>query len=141
MKLRSMSATVEEMKNVVVEVDENGEVVLEHFKNAIVLKSYKSVVAIYANEKLFLFPRYRYSVTTIKHLKAFIEDYIPYMEFKSINDITKALREHRYDMHLATGYDYNLEMVPEWQDEAGRPHYGFVFANTNIKTEFKAYRY
>lgn len=73
-KLRSMSATVETVENITLEL-ESGEFV--DLKNATVLTSYASRVAVYCKMQVFLLPRFDYSVTTWKHLHAFVEDYCP----------------------------------------------------------------
>lgn len=72
MKLRNMSATVSTDETIILKL-RNGEVVT--LENATVLTSYASRVAIYSKMQVFLLPRYDYSVTTWKHLHAFIDDY------------------------------------------------------------------
>lgn len=74
MKLRSMSATVER-HSIDVVVKETGEIV--SIPDAFILKSYRSIVAVYPfnDNKLYLLPRYDYSNTTWKHLHAFVQDY------------------------------------------------------------------
>lgn len=74
MKLRSMSATVETVKNITLELD-NGETV--ELENATVLTSYASRVAVYCKMQVFLLPRFDYSVTTWKHVHAFVQDCCP----------------------------------------------------------------
>lgn len=76
MKLRNMSATVSEEPSITIQL-ENGDIV--ELENATVLTSYASRVAVY------LLPRYDYSVTTWKHVHAFIEDYCP-----AVNDYSAA---------------------------------------------------
>lgn len=71
-QLRRMSATVEELNSITVEL-ENGERV--ELENAIILKSYNSMVAVYCEMRVYLLPRYDYSVTTWRHVHAFIQDY------------------------------------------------------------------
>lgn len=44
-------------------------------KNALVLHSYSSRVAVYCKMRVYLLPLYDYSVTTWKHVHAFIQDY------------------------------------------------------------------
>lgn len=72
MKLRSMSAEVEHVSNITLELT-NGETV--ELENAYVLWSYASRVAVYCKMRVYLLPRYDYSVTTWKHVHAFIQDY------------------------------------------------------------------
>lgn len=74
MKLRNMSANVERVNNVTVKVSNTGELVtLDH---AYVLTSYYSRVAVYDGKAtVYLLPRYDYSVTTWKHVHAFVQDY------------------------------------------------------------------
>lgn len=72
MKLRNMSAYVTEEKNITI-VLASGEVL--NLENALVLHSYSSRVAVYCKMRVYLLPRYDYSVTTWKHVHAFIQDY------------------------------------------------------------------
>lgn len=72
MKLRSMSAEVEHVSKFTLELA-NGETV--ELENAYVLWSYASRVAVYCKMRVYLLPRYDYSVTTWKHVHAFIQDY------------------------------------------------------------------
>lgn len=51
----------------------SGEVL--NLENALVLHSYSSRVAVYCKMRVYLLPRYNYSVTTWKHVHAFIQDY------------------------------------------------------------------
>lgn len=76
MKLRNMSATVSTDETITLLL-RNGETV--KLENATVLTSYASRVAVYCKMQVFLLPRYCYSVTTWKHLHAFIEDYCPFV--------------------------------------------------------------
>ena len=71
MKLRNMNAYVTE-ENITIE-PESGEVL--DLENALVLHSYSSRVAVYCKMRVYLLPRYDYSVTTWKHVHAFIQDY------------------------------------------------------------------
>lgn len=71
MKLRNMSAYVTEEKNITIELA-SGEVL--NLENALVLHSYSSRVAVYCKMRVYLLPRYDYSVTTWKHVHAFIQD-------------------------------------------------------------------
>ena len=72
MQLRKMSASVDTYKTITLKL-KNGEVIT--LENAIVLTSYASRVAVYSKMQVFLLPRYDFSVTTWKHLHAFIDDY------------------------------------------------------------------
>jgi hypothetical protein len=87
MKLRSMCAQVHEYKEITLELD-NGEYV--HLYDCLVLESYSSIVAVYCKMQLFLLPRYDYSVTTWKHLHAFIQDYCSFVRDLSAKDMRKA---------------------------------------------------
>lgn len=71
MKLRNMNAYVTE-ENITIEL-ESGEVL--DLENALVLHSYSSRVAVYCKMRVYLLPCYDYSVTTWKHVHAFIQDY------------------------------------------------------------------
>lgn len=82
MKLRNMIACVTEEPAITIELA-NGEVL--NLENALVLHSYSSRVAVYCKMRVYLLPRYDYSVTTWKHVHAFIEDYCPY-----VNDYSAA---------------------------------------------------
>lgn len=87
MKLRSMSATVEHVDNIAIETA-NGEIV--ELEDAYVLTSYSSRVAVYCKMRVYLLPRYDYSVTTWKHVHAFIQDYCSF-----VNDYdAKTMRYH-----------------------------------------------
>ena len=72
MKLRNMSAHVTEQRNIIVQL-ESGEI--RNLENALVLHSYSSRVAVYCDGRVYLLPRYDYSVTTWKHVHAFVQDY------------------------------------------------------------------
>ena len=76
MKLRNMSATVDFVDSITLKL-ENGEDI--HLENAYVLTSYASRVAVYCKMRVYLLPRYDYSVTTWKHLHAFIDDYCSFV--------------------------------------------------------------
>ena len=76
MKLRNMSAYVTDEKNITIELA-NGEVL--NLENALVLHSYSSRVAVYCKMRVYLLPRYEYSVTTWKHVHAFIQDYCSFV--------------------------------------------------------------
>ena len=75
-KLRNMSAHVTEEKNIAIELA-SGEVL--NLENALVLHSYDSRVAVYCKMRVYLLPRYDYSVTTWKHVHAFIQDYCSFV--------------------------------------------------------------
>ena len=74
MKLRSMNAEVRNITNVMV-MDCYGEV--HELGLCRELTSYDSVVAYYCVKTgiVYLLPRYGYSVTTWKHIHAFVQDY------------------------------------------------------------------
>lgn len=76
MKLRNMSAHVTEEKNITIELA-SGEVL--ELENALVLHSYSSRVAVYCKMRVYLLPRYDYSVTTWKHVHAFVQDYCSFV--------------------------------------------------------------
>ena len=76
LKLRSMSAEVEYAESVTIELA-NGEVI--ELNNAYILHSYASRVAIYCKMRVYLLPRYDYSVTTWKHVHAFVEDFCSFV--------------------------------------------------------------
>ena len=81
--------------------------------NCYLLKSYDSIVAIYGetsdeSKRLYLLPRYDYSITTLAHLRKFQEDYIghvdntPYLrkfgcKIKQFRYITRVKFHDRYD--------------------------------------------
>lgn len=76
MKLRNMSAYVTEEKNITIELA-NGKVL--DLEDALVLHSYSSRVAVYCKMRVYLLPLYDYSVTTWKHVHAFIQDYCSFV--------------------------------------------------------------
>lgn len=76
MKLRNMSAYVTQEKNITIELA-NGQVL--NLENALVLHSYSSRVAVYCKMRVYLLPFYDYSVTTWKHVHAFIQDYCSFV--------------------------------------------------------------
>lgn len=76
MKLRNMSAYVTEEPNVTIELA-SGEVI--ELENALMLYSYGSRVAVYCKMRVYLLPRYDYSVTTWKHVHAFVQDYCSFV--------------------------------------------------------------
>lgn len=71
MKLRNMSASVDKVDTITLQLS-TGEVVT--LDDAYVLTSYYSRVAVYCKMRVYLLPRYDYSVTTWKHLHAFVQD-------------------------------------------------------------------
>ena len=94
MKLRNMSATVTEEKNITIELA-SGEVL--NLENALVLTSYASRVAVYCKMRVYLLPRYDYSVTTWRHVHAFIQDYCSFVNDYSAARIRAIAREGVYD--------------------------------------------
>lgn len=54
-------------------------------ENAYVLTSYESRVAVYCKMRVYLLPRYGCSVTTWKHVHAFVQDFCP-----AVNDYSAA---------------------------------------------------
>lgn len=84
MKLRNMSATVEHVASITLRL-ENGENL--QLENAYVLTSYASRVAVYCKMRCYLLPRYDYSVTTWKHVHAFINDFCDFVPDMSAADI------------------------------------------------------
>lgn len=78
-QLRHCNATIEEVDIVCVKViDDNlpWGMAYSDIKDAIILTSYDSVVAVYQpqNEILYLLPRWEYSVTTISHVAKFCDE-------------------------------------------------------------------
>ena len=99
MKLRSMSATVSTNETVTLKL-RSGEVIT--LENATVLTSYASRVVVYSKMQVFLLPRYDYSVTTWKHLHAFIDDFCGFVRDYSA-------REMRYNAeHEVNGGEYRF---------------------------------
>ena len=72
MKLRNMSADVQRVSSMELML-ESGEIV--KLENALVLTSYASRVAVYCKMRVYLLPRYDFSVTTWKHVHAFVQDF------------------------------------------------------------------
>lgn len=72
MRLRNMSASVQNVRSIELQLKTGELVTLE---NASVLTSYQSRVAVYCRGTVYLLPRYDYSVTTWKHIHAFVQDY------------------------------------------------------------------
>ena len=98
MKLRNMSATVSTNETITLKL-RNGEVIT--LENATVLTSYASRVAVYSKMQVYLLPRYDYSVTTCKHLHAFIDDYCPMVRNYSV-------REMRYNAEHELNSEYRF---------------------------------
>lgn len=94
MKLRNMSAYVTEEKNITIELA-SGEVL--NLENALVLYSYSSRVAVYCKMRVYLLPRYDYSVTTWKHVHAFVEDYCSFVNDYSAARMRTIAREGVYN--------------------------------------------
>ena len=94
MKLRSMSAYVTEEKNITIELA-SGEVL--NLENALVIHSYSSRVAVYSKMRVYLLPRYDYSVTTWKHVHAFVQDYCGSVNDYSANRMRSIAREGVYN--------------------------------------------
>ena len=89
-----MSAHVTEEKNIVIELA-SGEVL--NLENALVLHSYSSRVAVYCKMRVYLLPRYDHSVTTWKHVHAFIQDYCSFVNDYSAARIRTIAREGVYN--------------------------------------------
>ena len=110
MKLRHMSATVDYVDSITLKL-ENGENI--NLENAYVLTSYASRVAVYCKMRVYLLPRYGYSVTTWKHLHAFIEDYCSFVrdyDAKTIREIashgvTDIECEYAFTSGIVTGVE------------------------------------
>ena len=94
MKLRNMSAHVTEEKNITIKLA-SGEVL--NLENALVLHSYSSRVAVYCKMRVYLLPRYDYSVTTWKHVHAFIQDYCRFVNDYGAARIRTIAREGVYN--------------------------------------------
>ena len=94
MKLRNMSAHVTEEKNITIELASGDILELE---NALVLHSYSSRVAVYCKMRVYLLPRYDYSVTTWKHVHAFVQDYCSFVNDYSANRMRSIAREGVYN--------------------------------------------
>lgn len=108
-KLRYMSACVETNANVDVLIRETGEVI--NIPNAVVLTSYKSRVAVYDGERVYLLPRYDYSNTTWQHLHAFLEDYchnVPHLYAKEMRKVANGgIKNGEYPLYtFASGIDW-----------------------------------
>lgn len=97
MKLRNMNAYVTEEKSITVQLD-SGEIL--NLEDALVLHSYSSRVAVYCNMRVYLLPRYDYSVTTWKHVHAFVQDFCSYVCDYSASNIRSIARDGVYDDKL-----------------------------------------
>lgn len=110
MKLRSMSATVDFVDSITLKVEDGKNI---HLENAYVLTSYASRVAVYCKMRVYLLPRYDYSVTTWKHLHAFIEDYCSFVrdyDAKTMREIasygvTDSECEYAFASGIVTGVE------------------------------------
>lgn len=122
MKLRNMSATVDHVESITLRL-ENGENL--QLENAYVLTSYASRVAVYCKMRVYLLPRYDYSVTTWKHLHAFIEDYCSFVrdyDARTMREVasygvTDTECEYAFASGIATGVEpqyCNCEGCANW---------------------------
>jgi hypothetical protein len=110
MKLRNMNACVTEEPAITIELA-NGEVL--NLENALVLHSYSSRVAIYCKMRVYLLPRYDYSVTTWKHVHAFVQDYCSF-----VNDYDAA-RMRAIAREVFTTLKKSTHLAPEsWREGA-----------------------
>lgn len=109
MKLRNMSAQVMEWKDVYV-MKKNSEDNTEskiHIETAKVLQSYDSIVAIYGDGELYLLPRYDYSVTTWRHVHAFIQDHCSWIKDDSACVIRCRAQKNHWGYNFAMAYAYH----------------------------------
>lgn len=97
MKLRNMSATVDFIDSITLKLGGGENIYLE---NAYVLTSYASRVAVYCKMRVYLLPRYDYSVTTWKHLHAFVQDYCSFVRDYPANVIRDIARYGAADAEL-----------------------------------------
>lgn len=113
MKLRNMSATVDFVDSITLKL-EDGEII--YLENAYVLTSYASRVAVYCKMRVYLLPRYDYSVTTWKHLHAFIDDYCSFVrdyDAKTIREIASyGVTDTEWEYAFASGIVTGIE--PEY---------------------------
>lgn len=84
MKLRNMPATVDFVDSITLKLEDGGNI---HLENAYVLTSYASRVAVYCKMRVYLLPRYDCSVTTWKHVHAFVQDYCSFVNDCSARDM------------------------------------------------------
>lgn len=89
MKLRNMSATVDHVDSITLDLANGERVELE---DAYVLTSYSSRVAVYCKMRVYLLPRYDYSVTTWKHVHAFVQDYCDFVRDMPARDMRIAAK-------------------------------------------------
>lgn len=117
-----MSATVDFVDSITLKL-EDGEII--YLENAYVLTSYASRVAVYCKMRVYLLPRYDYSVTTWKHLHAFIDDYCSFVrdyDAKTIREIasygvTDTECEYAFASGIVTGIEpeyCNCEGCVNW---------------------------
>lgn len=113
-QLRHMSATIQTIDQVTLELPEGyGSRVLQ---DAVMLTSYNSRVALYADGVLYLLPRFDYSMTTWKHLHAFIQDYCDGCADLCASELRKALADSANTSYQAANgivrWQYTLERAP-----------------------------
>lgn len=135
MRLRNMTAEVLELSDVVIEEERFGEVRLTYVPYALALKSYESIVAIYYAGKIYMLPRYDYSVTTWGHVHAFIQDWTSITDLCA-RDMRKAFKDGSFGYHLAEGYD--VDMQPCYDDD-NELH--FISTITNRHVGFRSLKY
>lgn len=103
-KLRSMSATVYNAPRTTVMLD-SGELI--DLENVSLLASYDSAVAVFGYNphcgyRVYLLPRYDYSVTTWQHVHAFIQDFC-----YGVTDVdARTMRTYAKLGVLHDGYEY-----------------------------------
>lgn len=117
MKLRNMSASVDKVNTITLQLNTGELVTLD---NAYVLTSYSSRVAVYDGKAtVYLLPRYNYSVTTWKHVHAFVQDYwAPQYDYdaKTIRAIaSKSLGGDEYVFAIGIVRTYNGKLS-DWVD-------------------------
>ena len=107
MKLRRMSATVDHVDSITLKLGDGENI---HLTNAYVLTSYASRVAVYCKMRVYLLPRYDYSVTTWKHVHAFIQDYCSFVNDYSARDIRAiAAEDNEREYAFACGIVSGIE--------------------------------
>ena len=105
-RLRRMSAQVlEDDRPIYIKRYLNGEEIIKRIDNYRLLQSYNSIVAIYDYDKVYLLPRYDYSVTTWKHLHAFIQDFTGNIDLTA-NDMRMAALQGDYNYHFADSFSF-----------------------------------
>lgn len=97
MKLRRMSAEVTHEDRITLQLS-NGEIV--NLENCLVLTSYSSRVAVYCKMRVYLLPRYDFSITTWRHVHAFIQDYCDMVRDYPASQIRAIAKEGVCDMHM-----------------------------------------